>query len=110
MKLISKQLTKKQLFDLQFKYDINPIYKVQFVLFWDKISMELLSEEFMREFADFLDWKLISDMQEMSADFILEFKDKIVWSRLVYNKKLSYECRKELYERSEGRYPSWGVF
>lgn len=46
------------------------------------LSRQPLSQKFMREFADKLDWNIISEKQKMTEDFIHEFKDRINWNKL----------------------------
>jgi hypothetical protein len=41
-----------------------------------------LSEDFIREFQDFIDWKVITSDQTFSEDFIREFQDRIDWELL----------------------------
>jgi len=47
-------------------------------LIWIKISKhQNLSEDFIREFEDKVDWRWISMSQDLSEDFIREFKNKL---------------------------------
>lgn len=47
---------------------------------WVRVSTDMrLSEDFIREFADKVDWILISYYQLLSDKFINEFEDKIDW-------------------------------
>jgi hypothetical protein len=46
---------------------------------WIFISGNKLSEEFIREFQDKVDWVRISKSQKLSESFICEFKDKVDW-------------------------------
>jgi hypothetical protein len=39
-----------------------------------------LSEKFIREFQDKVDWEFISRYQKLSEDFIREFKVKVEWN------------------------------
>jgi len=53
---------------------------------WDLISSRpLLSEEFIREFADSLDWDIISQYQTLSGDFILDFEDSLDMDKVLKN-------------------------
>jgi len=84
------ELTKKQLFDLQFKYmDIKPKNKLGEPIkewwkndsSWYNISFNIdlkkeISIEFIRDFKDYLKWSTISTYKTLSEDFIREFKDK----------------------------------
>jgi len=54
-----------------------------------------LSESFIREFQDKLDWSSISVYQKLSESFIREFKDKLNWSNISKYQKLSEEFIKE---------------
>ena len=45
---------------------------------WQALSRhEFLTEDFIREFKDEVDWFWISMFQHLSEDFIREFKDKV---------------------------------
>ena len=57
---------------------------------WTLISKhQKLSEEFIREFQDRVDWEKISRYQRLSEKFIGEFKDKVDWEKISWNQKLS---------------------
>ena len=56
----------------------TPIDKVN----WDQISEDLhadLSESFIREYADQLNWTKLARYKKFSKDLIREFKDKLDW-------------------------------
>ena len=44
---------------------------------------ETLTEDFMRKYSGYLNWKLLSQNQKMSEDFCLEFYDKIDWMTIL---------------------------
>ncbi len=47
---------------------------------WYNISSyKILSEDFIREFQDYVYWEGISINQTLSEDFIREFKDYVYW-------------------------------
>ena len=57
---------------------------------WCNISeYQKLSENFIREFADKLNWGNISAYQQLSEDFIREFADKVNWEIISAHQKLS---------------------
>ena len=59
---------------------------------WIEISeKENLTEEFIREFSEYLYWYSISICQKLSENFIREFKDKVYWYSVFKNQKLSRE-------------------
>ena len=59
---------------------------------WGTVSgCQKLSESFIREFQDKLDWMWISIYQKLSESFIIEFKEKIRWSYISENQILSEE-------------------
>jgi len=126
------KLTKKQLFDLQFKYsdivemeihlpepdnivcsytkreyweyisnheDLSEDFIREFkdYLNWEDISYyQTLSEDFIREFKDYVDWENISSYQILSEDFIREFKDRVNWLNIFYNRTLSDSFIREM--------------
>jgi len=58
---------------------------------WECISNNYaLSENFMREFQDKINWNIISAYyHKLSENFIREFKDKLGWDYISMNQKLS---------------------
>ena len=44
-----------------------------------KLYQKPLSEDFIREFKNKVDWNWISVKQKLSENFIREFKDKVSW-------------------------------
>jgi len=63
---------------------------------WDLISShQMLSEDFIREFKDKVNWHLISSRQKLSEDFIREFKDKVNWYLISSYQKLSKDFIRE---------------
>ena len=57
---------------------------------WRHISNHLkLSEDFIREFKDYVDWNYISRYQKLSEDFIREFKNRVNWYWISASQKLS---------------------
>ena len=48
---------------------------------WKLISKnKILSEEFIREFQDFVDWMYVTAFQTLSEEFIREFQEKVSWT------------------------------
>ncbi len=63
---------------------------------WIEISSrQKLNEDFIREFSDRVDWIEISSRQKLSEDFIREFEDKVSWMVVNYQ-ILSKEFIKEI--------------
>ena len=63
---------------------------------WKNISYsQILSEEFIREFQNEVDWEKISFRQKLSEDFIREFKDKVNWGWISIKQKLSESFMRE---------------
>jgi len=54
-----------------------------------------LSENFIREFQDKLDWSFICQDQRLSEEFIIEFKDKVNWKFVSGYQKLSLKFIKD---------------
>ena len=48
-----------------------------------------MSENFIIEFKDKVNWIGISYNQELSGNFIREFQDKIIWRGLIYNSNIN---------------------
>jgi hypothetical protein len=69
---------------------------------WWGISIhQKLSEDFIREFQDKVDWLCISIYQKLSEEFIIEFKDKVNWYNLSTNQKLSEEFIREFKDKDK---------
>jgi hypothetical protein len=58
-----------------------------------------LSEDFIREFKDRVDWYYISKCQKLSESFIREFQDKVDWDNILVYQKLFEEFKKEFINR-----------
>ena len=56
---------------------------------WKFYTDNILSEDFIREFQDKVDWLYICKFQKLSEDFIREFKDKVWWRNIFINQTLS---------------------
>ena len=54
-----------------------------------------MSENFIREFRDHVDWKKISFRYSLSEDFIREFKNKVYWTGISFHEGLSEEFVRE---------------
>lgn len=69
---------------------INKIRKNPKKFNWDEISADnILSEEFIEEFQDYVDWTHISLYQKLSEDFIIKFQDKVNWVNICLMQNLS---------------------
>ena len=58
-----------------------------------------LSEDFIREFQDKVNWLAISWYQKLSEDFIREFQDKVNWYYISSNQKFSENFIKEFQDK-----------
>ena len=58
---------------------------------WDKIENLPLSEEFIREFRNFLNIHYISTNGVLSEDFIREFSERVNWQAVARNRTYSIE-------------------
>lgn len=56
-------------------------------------SSRNLSEEFIRDYHEELEWKHISFRQELSLEFLLEFKDRVIWDNVIKNTKIEEEAK-----------------
>ena len=63
---------------------------------WKYISAnQTLSEDFIREFNNYVSWSLISRHQKLSENFISEFKDMVGWSNISKYQNLSLDFIRE---------------
>ena len=58
-----------------------------------------LSEKFIEEFADKVDWNFVSKYQHLSEDFIREFADRVDWIRISAYQHLSESFIREFADR-----------
>ena len=56
-------------------------------------TKQILSEEFIREFQDKIDWRMISCSQKLSIKFIIEFYKRIDFQALLRNENISDEVK-----------------
>jgi len=62
--------------------------------FFKTISFSrVISEQFMKDYSNELDWTSLSLKQSMSLDFLIEFADKITWDNIIRNIKVSEESK-----------------
>ena len=59
----------------------------------------MLSEDFIREFKDKVDWDCISIYQKLSENFIREIQDRVVWRCISIYQKLSEDFMREFQDR-----------
>jgi len=95
LKEFERPLDRKQIFDLQFKWNLIPNNEFEaegFNNWWDSprywtniSAREKLSEEFIREFKDRVNWHYISLTQKLSEGFIREFIEKLYVPALLLN-------------------------
>ena len=61
---------------------------------WMYISYyRTITEDFMREFKDYIIWKGVCLSQKMSKEFIMEFIDKIDFNLVIHNNDISKEVK-----------------
>jgi len=98
-------MDKKRLFDLQVKYNHHKPWYVDIdeEEWWESrnywlyvSSFETLSEDFIRDFQDYVIWGNISFYQTLSEDFIREFADKLYWEDILRRQNLSEEFKDEM--------------
>jgi len=94
-------------YDFLSKYpELILIFKNSKKLDWGAISMYQISEEFIREFQDKVNWNYISKYQKLSESFIIEFQDKVNWVYISPNQKLSEEFIREFQDKVNWSYIS----
>ena len=90
----------KQLKNIKNKIEWEEYYNPDFN--WDRISFyeNELSEDFIREFKDKVNWEILSFYQTLSEDFIRKLKNKVNWRGISKHQELSEkfirEFKKEL--------------
>jgi hypothetical protein len=66
---------------------------------WEEISETPLSEDFIREFQDYVVWDYVSSNSPLSENFIREFQDKVDWSVVSTDQVLSEPFIREFQDR-----------
>lgn len=56
---------------------------------WSMLDYKKFSEDFVREFSQYVDWVRVSTDMRLSEDFIREFSDKVDWTFISYYQLLS---------------------
>jgi hypothetical protein len=91
---ISKKINQLLILDNISKLPYNVIKDIDSVVplpWWWISRYQKLSEDFIREFQDRVDWNDISSNQKLSEGFIIEFQDKVDWFLISGSQKLSEE-------------------
>ena len=74
---------------------------------WGWISMyQYLSEDFIKESQHFVDWSAISSYQHLSEDFIREFAHKVDWDNISASQHLSEDFIREFKDKVNWTYIS----
>jgi hypothetical protein len=81
--------------------DIKFIRKYQDSLDWGYISTQTLTEDFIREFYEYIDWETICERQQLSEELIREFADFVDWEMVDCFQHISNEFREEFKEYLE---------
>jgi len=76
-------------------FNIEEIRKNPDSVDWYSISCQPLSENFISEFKDKVNWTYISRYQKLTENFISEFKDKVNWDYISANQKLTEDFIRE---------------
>ena len=91
--LVSKEAVVEHRLSL-IKEEIRHICKISKIKFDDT-----LSEKFITNFKDKVDWDDISCSQTLSEEFIREFQDKVDWYYISHNEKLSENTIRKLIDK-----------
>ena len=86
----------KYIKDIKIKLEWEKYYNPDFD--WNDYkfySNNILSEDFIREFKDKVDWSAICRYQKLSEEFIEEFQDKLYWKHISCYQELSVEFIKK---------------
>ncbi len=67
---------------------------------WPIISIyQVLSEEFMREFQNEVNWFGISTYQELSEEFIKEFSEELYWAGISHKQVMSRQFKYSFHDK-----------
>jgi hypothetical protein len=66
---------------------------------WWPVYRQKLSEQFMRDFRDRVDWMSISICQDLTESFMREMKDDVLWNYAAENQKMSKDFIIEFHDR-----------
>ena len=86
VRMLNLNLNSTKQYSEKFVRDFLPKNKTD----WANVANKLfLSEAFMTDFADKLDFKLLSKMQHLSEDFMRKFEKKLDWKSLFKTQRMS---------------------
>ena len=86
---LNEQFVRRHLTDLKKGYS-----------FWSDVSSHVeLSEQFIREYADKINWEYISKYQKLSEQFIEEFKDEVHWENIIIKQSLNEQFIKKHWKK-----------
>lgn len=80
---------------------------LQFGIDWKTISGLHMSEDCIREFADMVDWSLVTEHSCLSEEFVREFADRVDWNCISVQYQLSEKFIREFADRINWEYISW---
>ena len=77
--LITKTINQGFLREMFYKFGcpwsaFRKVKNIQTWLFWQDVS-----EDFIRQFQDYVDWNVVSNHQWLTENFMREFQDKLDW-------------------------------
>ncbi len=67
--------------------------------YWNSILQNNVSEDFIRDFQDKINWWNISGKQNLSEDLIREFEDKVIWQQISSKQMLSENFIREFQDK-----------
>jgi hypothetical protein len=71
---------------------------------WSHISLAISDEDFISEFSDKLDWKMISKVHNLSNEFILKYNHLIEWDHYFKSNEVEFSIIKKFILKTSFRY------
>lgn len=102
-----EQINKIQCEKKKFSNDLSKIYELRLEeekCFKEISKSSILSENYIRENEDKLNWVLLSKWQRMSEDFMREFQDKLHWKNITRHQEISDDFMCEFEDKIDWRY------
>ncbi len=93
---VDKLFKKTSMYDILKKYKVSKEFLRHYIDIryiagpdWNPVHLQKLSEQFMRDFKDRLEWMWVCIHQNLTESFMREMKDYVKWSYAAENQKMS---------------------
>ena len=97
--IITLSVTEKNIVSVYTQFPGIKHYPDQIKISESVSEYQILSESFIREFQDRVDWMSVSFHPSLSEDFIRSFQDRVYWTSVSFHQSLSEDFIREFQDR-----------